>query len=164
MGHSEGFGLLVLDHFAFAEPLDGVRNVGEDVELEALHTQFEDSREDKIARKDSVATAPFGVDARFAVAHRGFVDDVVVNERGCVDEFDERRSQVHTTAEGCATIVEPCEEHHECGPYSLATIVEDVLEYVVKVGALGVECLVHKLFVFFEFVGQWCLDFGEGYV
>ena len=80
--------LFDLQQFAFDHLLGQFDQRVEDAEVALLHRDLEGLHVEPVAGEHALGVAPLRVGRRTAAARLGFVDDVVVNERGGVDDLD----------------------------------------------------------------------------
>jgi len=84
----EGVAFLDLKHFAFAH---FAGDTGEDTKCFGLvgrYNEVEGVSEEVVGHENGDVVAPASVDGGSSAAQGGFVNDVVVEESGGVDEFD----------------------------------------------------------------------------
>ena len=82
---------LGLDDLAGADLGGGIGDAAADVGVAEIGGELERVGEEDIAEEDADRVAPFGVGGRLVAAEFRAVDDVVVDERGDVDEFQDHR-------------------------------------------------------------------------
>ena len=90
-GESEVEAALGLDDFAATDFAGGVGDGATDFAIGEGGGEFEGVSEEAIAEEDGDGVAPFGVGGGETSAFVGAVEDVVVDESGGVDEFDDHR-------------------------------------------------------------------------
>ena len=127
-----------LQHFALG---DGVGGIGHDVHdahaVERDH-HLKGARIQKIADQDAGGVAEHLVGRLAAAAQRGAVDDVVVQQRGGVNELDDGRrldvlfAAVSAGARG---------QQHQKGAQALAAGINDVGGYLIDEGDLAVQTM-----------------------
>ena len=117
-----------LQHFAFG---DAVGGVGEDAHhrhaVEFDH-QLEAARIQEIADQHAGRIAPDRIRRAAAAAQVGLVDHVVVQQRGGVDELDDRRQLVVVGTDRAGGAAG---QHHQHRPQALAAGRDDVLGHLV---------------------------------
>ncbi len=79
-----------LQQLAFDHHLGEVDEGVEDAEIALLDGDLEGLHVEPVAGEDALGVAPLGVGGGAAAAGLGFVDDVVVDQGGGVDDFDHR--------------------------------------------------------------------------
>ena len=89
LGEGEVEAALGLDDFALADLARGVADLAADVDAVEVGGQGEGVGEQGVAEQDGERVAPFGVGGGHHAAGVGAVDDVVVDERGHVDELED---------------------------------------------------------------------------
>ena len=80
--------LLHLQQFALDHLLGEFDQRVEDAEVAFLHRDLEGLHVEPVAGQHALGISPLGVGRRTAAAGLGLVDDVVVNQRGRVDDLD----------------------------------------------------------------------------
>src|SRR5438874_4170953 len=88
---------LHLQEFAFNHLLREFDEGVEDSEIALLHCDFECLHVKPVARENALRVSPLGVCRGTPSASLGLIDDVVVNERGSVNDFDDG-PQLHCAA------------------------------------------------------------------
>ena len=78
-----------LEEFAFDHFLGEIDEDVEDAEIAFLQGDVEGLHVEPVAGEDAAMIAPAGVGGGAAAAGVGAVDDVVVNQSGAVEEFDD---------------------------------------------------------------------------
>ena len=137
-----------LEHLALG---DDVGRVGEHLQhahAVNAHHHLEGARVDEIAHQHARGVAEERVGGGSAAPQRRLVHDVVVEQRGGVNEFDDRGELVvvaAAVAEGAGG------KQHERGPQALAAAADDVLGHLADEGHVRVQPraddLVHRAHV-----------------
>ena len=81
-----------------------------------------------------------------------------------MDELNERRCEHCSLAQWAARGVQTREEHNQCGAHTLASIVENILQDVVEIAALRVECIAKEEFILGHLCGKRSLDIVECHI
>ena len=92
--------LLHLDKLSFDHLLGEVGEQIEDVEVALLKRDLEGLHVEPVAGENALGVSPYGVGRGTAAADFGFVDDVIMNEGGGVDDLDD-----HAEADGSGSLV-----------------------------------------------------------
>ncbi len=79
---------LDLQQFALDHGLGQIDQRVEHLEVSFLDRDFEGLHVEPVARQHALRVAPLGVGGRTAAPRLGLVDDVVVNQRRCVNDLD----------------------------------------------------------------------------
>ena len=77
-----------LAHFAFCNCGRGCREPVQDVETVGFNKQVEGAGKQEVAHEDGRLVAPYRLGSGLAAAQIALVDDIIVQERGGMDEFD----------------------------------------------------------------------------
>lgn len=80
-----------LQHLAFGDDVGGIGQDLHDAHAVGLHHHLEGARVEEVAHQHAGCVAERRVGGLAAAAQLGFVDHVVVQERGGMDELDHRR-------------------------------------------------------------------------
>ena len=104
-------------------------------------------REQVVAEQDARLDAPAGVDRRHVPAHRGAVEDVVVDQRGRVDHLHHGAEDVVGRRRLAAGAGRQQQQHR---PQPLAAVVADVIDHRLNLGIAALQCLRQDALDFFQ--------------
>ena len=90
--------LLNLQQLAFDHLLGEFDQRVENAEIALLHRDFEGLHVEPVAGQHALGISPLRVCRRAAAAGLGLVDDVVVNQRGSMDDLDDGAESNGTTS------------------------------------------------------------------
>ena len=115
--------LFDLKEFTLAHPTDGVRDLMQQGVLLPVEREQEAPAEQEVAEEDGDFAFPQGPDRELSPASGGFVDHVVVHERGRVQQFHQRGGGVRRLGDAAARLRA---QQHENGADLLALAAKDV--------------------------------------
>ena len=147
-----------LHHLAFAHGDGGLADdAGGVLRLEAA-AEVEGVAVEEIAHEDGVLVAPEAVDGGGAAADVGLVEDVVVDERGEVDELDDRSQHGVLGAHAAGGLGG---EKQEGGAEHFAVELADVAAQVAGEGVVGDELVGEQAPGVLEVGGDGRVEVGE---
>ncbi|MNJ52294.1 hypothetical protein D3C77_476230 [compost metagenome] len=128
--HVDGFGgagvanFRQLQHFAFGDHAGRLGNDAHHRHRAEFDHHFERAGIEEVAHQYARRIAPESIGRRAAATHAGHVDHVVVQQRGGVQEFDDRRKQTQLIA---LMPQRAAAEQHEQGAQTLAARRGDIV-------------------------------------
>ena len=149
-----------LDDLAGADAARGFGDGGADFGGGKLRGEVERVGEERITEEDSGDGAEFAGGGAAAAANVGFVHDIVVHERGEVDEFDDGgdADEVGRDDAGAA----PAAEKNERGADAFARSVDAVIGHGADLGLKGVELTAQKAVEFGHVRREMSKHAGKG--
>ncbi len=129
-------GVHELQHLAFGDRVGGVGEDVEDAHLLQRDHELECAGVEEVAHQHRRGVAELRIGGRVAAAQVGFVDDVVVQQRGGMDHLDDGGQRVLV---GPAVAGGACREEQQRGPQALAAAGDDVFGDLSDQHDVGVE-------------------------
>lgn len=134
--------ILVLENFATAHSFGGARYGAADLRVRELGSEFERVRKETIADEDGQTCAPIRGEGGAAAADPCAIHDIIMNQCGEVDHFDDRSDGEVILAElACGT----AGESEECGADLFTLTCEGVAGVVHQLDLEG-GCLILDFF------------------
>ena len=110
---------LDLQQFTFDHRLGQIDERVEDVKVTLLHGDFEGLHVEPVTGENALGIAPLRVGGRAPASRLGFVDDVVVDQRRGVDDFD-YRSQLDRPVAGVVHQLAGEQQQRRTQPFAAA--------------------------------------------
>ena len=149
-----------LQHFAFGDGVGGVGQDAHDFHVVDRDHHLEGARIEEVADQHAGGVAEQGVGGFAAAPQFGFVDHVVVQQGGGVDEFDYRGEFVM----GASLIIEAAgRQQHQRRAQPLAAAVDDVFGDLADEHHVGIQALADDMIDGTHVVGQVGLQALQGH-
>ena len=148
-----------LQHLAFGDRVGGVGKDPHHFHALEFHHELETARVQEVADQHAGGVAPYGVRGAPSAAQVRFVDHVVVQQGGGVDELDHRRELVRVLA-AMAERARGKQQQH--GPQPLAAGADDVFAHLVDQDHVRGQPAPDQRIDAGHVVGGQGLDLGQG--